>query len=481
VKKKVTRKDASGKRGLEAGLASLLTNIKETPVPAVIADHAVVIGAGMGGLAAAKAVAPYFGRVTVLDRDALPDGPECRSGTPQARHAHALLAGGSRALEALFPGIADNLLEAGALTGRAGLAVRYEQPGFDPFPQRDLGFDAFFLSRPLLENVCRARLQEEPNVELRHRSRVTDVAQSPNRREALSVHCEDNDGKLQTLAADLVVDASGRGAPTMSLLEKLGASGPEVSEIGIDQAYATAVFEIPPDASRDWMGLAHFGNPAEENNGGGLILPIEHGRWIVSIGRVHGGALPGEIEGFKAFTKSFRTPTLFDAINRAKHVGEIARYNMPASVRRHFHRSERFPDRLIPLGDSVCRFNPVFGQGMSVAAQEAVALNRLLDSRSAEAAPLDGLAQAYLASIQDLLEAPWAVAQGDFVFPETRGTRPPEFEKRLRYGAALTRLAAEDAETHRIVIEVRHLLRPQSALREPELAKRVTALMTAMA
>jgi hypothetical protein len=179
--------------------------------------------------------------------------------------------------------------------------------------------------------------------------------------------------------------------------------------------------------------------------------------------------------------KSFRTPTFFDAINRAKHVGEIARYNMPASVRRHFHRSERFPDRLIPLGDSVCRFNPVFGQGMSVAAQEAVALNRLLDSRSAEAAPLDGLAQAYLASIQDLLEAPWAVAQGDFVFPETRGTRPPEFEKRLRYGAALTRLAAEDAETHRIVIEVRHLLRPQSALREPELAKRVTALMTAMA
>ena len=223
----------------------------------------------------------------------------------------------------------------------------------------------------------------------------------------------------------------------MSLLEKLGDSGPEVSEIGIDQAYATAVLEIPPDASSEWMGLAHFGNPAEENNGGGLILPIEQGRWIVSIGRVHGGALPGEIEGFKAFVKSFRTPTFFDAIACAKPVGDIARYNMPASVRRHFDRSERFPNWLIPLGDSVCRFNPVFGQGMSVAAQEAVALNRLLDSRCDEAAPLEGLARAYLASIQDLLEAPWAVAQSDFVFPETSRAASARVreETKIRRGA----------------------------------------------
>jgi 2-polyprenyl-6-methoxyphenol hydroxylase-like FAD-dependent oxidoreductase len=154
---------------------------------------------------------------------------------------------------------------------------------------------------------------------------------------------------------------------------------------------------------------------------------------------------------------------------------------MPASVRRHFDRAARFPNRLIPLGDSVCRFNPVFGQGMSVAAQEAVTLNRLLDLRCDQAAPLDGLAQDYLSSIQDLLEAPWAVAQSDFVFPQTRGARPPEFEKRLRYGAALTRIAADDPETHRIVIEVRHLIRPQIALREPELAKRVTALLAAIA
>jgi 2-polyprenyl-6-methoxyphenol hydroxylase-like FAD-dependent oxidoreductase len=412
----------------------------------------------------------------MLDRDALPEGPDFRSGTPQARHAHGLLAGGERALEALFPGIGSDLLTAGAVKGRAGLAVRFEQPGFDPFPQRDLGFDAIFVSRPLLECVCRRRLREESNVELRPRLRVADVAPSPDRRELVSVRCEDEQGKPETVSADLVIDASGRAAPTMSLLEKLGVSGLEVTKIGIDEAYATAVFEVPAKASRDWMGLVHFGTPPEERFGG-LILPIEHGRWIVSLGRLHGDALPAEIQGFKAFAKAFRTPTFFDAIDSAKQVGEIARYKMPASVRRHFDRLERFPRGLIPLGDSVCRFNPVFGQGMSVAAQEAVVLGRLLDSSRDSADPLDGLASDYLSQIQALLEAPWATALGDFVFPETRGVRPPDLEKRFRYGAALTRLAAEDPETHKIMMEVRHLIRPPSALREPELARRVAALM----
>jgi 2-polyprenyl-6-methoxyphenol hydroxylase-like FAD-dependent oxidoreductase len=441
-----------------------------------IAEHAVVIGAGMGGLAAAKAIAPHFDRVTVLDRDALPDGPDVRAGTPQARHAHALLAGGSRALEALFPGIGSDLLKAGALKGRAGLAVRYEQPGFDPFPQRDLGFDAFFLSRPLLEHVCRQRLRQERNVELRDQSRVTDVAPLARRREAFMVSYAAGDGTSRAISADLVVDASGRAIPTLTLLARLGAAELEVTEIGIDQAYATAMFEIPANASHDWLGLAHFGTPPEQRCGG-LIFPIEHGRWIVSIGSVHGPALPGEIEGFKAFVKGFRMPTFFDAIKGAKHVGEIARYNMPASIRRHFNRLKGFPARMIPLGDSVCRFNPIFGQGMSVAAQEAVVLSELLDLRCDDTAPLDNLGRDYLARTQELLEAPWAVAETDFVHPKTRGARPHDFERRLQYGAALTRLCAEDPEAHRTVIEVRHLLRPQSALREPDLMRRVAALM----
>ena len=170
-------------------------------------------------------------------------------------------------------------------------------------------------------------------------------------------------------------------------------------------------------------------------------------------------------------------PTIYNAIRSAKRVGDIARFGMPCSVRRAFDKLDRFPRGLVPLGDSVCRFPPVYGQGMSVAAQEAHVLASLLASRRRLSRPIDGLAQAFLAEIQPLLETPWAVAISDLVYPQTRGERPPDLERRLQYAGALMRLAAEDAEVDKLLAEVRSLLKPQSALREPELASRVMALM----
>jgi 2-polyprenyl-6-methoxyphenol hydroxylase-like FAD-dependent oxidoreductase len=180
-----------------------------------------------------------------------------------------------------------------------------------------------------------------------------------------------------------------------------------------------------------------------------------------------------------AFAKSFRMPTIYNAIRSAKRVGDIARFGMPCSVLRAFDRLDRLPRGLVPLGDSVCRFPPVQGQGMSVAAQEAHVLASLLASRRGRDDPLDGLAEAFFTEIQPLLEAPWSVAVYDLVYPQTRGERPPDFEKKLQYTRALMRLAAEDYETDKIVFEVRSLLKPQSALSEPELASRVMSTMAA--
>ena len=178
-----------------------------------------------------------------------------------------------------------------------------------------------------------------------------------------------------------------------------------------------------------------------------------------------------------AFAKSFRLPTIYNAIRGAKRVGDIARFGMACSVLRAFDKLGRFPRGLVPLGDSVCRFPPVGGQGMSVVAQECCVLASLLESRRGRTDPLDGIAEAFFSEIQSLLEAPWAVAMNDLVYPQTRGERPPDFETRIQYARALMRLAAEDYETDRIVFEVRALLKPQSALREPELASRVMSMM----
>jgi hypothetical protein len=178
------------------------------------------------------------------------------------------------------------------------------------------------------------------------------------------------------------------------------------------------------------------------------------------------------------FVASFRMPTIHRAILRAKQVGDIARFRMPCSVRCAYHRLNRFPRGLIPLGDSVSRFPPVFGQGMSVAVQECCVLAGLVESRRWRSDPLDGLAEEFLTEIQPLLETPWSHAIGDFVYPETRGERPPELEQRLKYGRALLELAVEDPEIDQIVSEVRALLKPFSALHEPKLASRVNALLT---
>ena len=124
-------------------------------MPMSIGRHAIVVGAGMGGLAAAKALSSSFKTVTVLERDALASEPIARTGTPQARQIHVLLRGGLDALNELFPGFKSELECAGAIRVRVGTLPRLEMPGFDPFPRRDLGFDICAMTRPLVESVVR--------------------------------------------------------------------------------------------------------------------------------------------------------------------------------------------------------------------------------------------------------------------------------------------------------------------------------------
>ena len=443
-----------------------------------ICDQAVIIGAGMGGLAAAKAVAPHFEKVIVFDRDALPDAPAPRPGTPQARHTHVLHAGGFRALEYMFPGLERDLIAAGAVRIRFRRDIRFEVAGFGALPRRDFGFESLALSRPALECVCRRRVENEPNIEFRPRVRVTELLPSPDNRSVAGVRFEDTRGTPGSLAADLVVDASGRASPTLGFLEAIGSAKPEVIEIGIDQAYSTAVFETPSDAPTDWLAVIHPQTPPGSSRFG-IVLPMEGRRWTVSLGANHGEAPPGDIDGFMAFAKSLCMPTIYNAIRSAKCVGDIARFGMRDSVLRAFDKLDRFPRGLVVLGDSVSRFPPVHGQGMSVAAQEAHVLASLLESRPRRDDPLDGLAEAFFSQIQPLLETPWAVAMADLVYPQTRGERPPDFEQKFQYMRALMRLAADDAEVDKIVFEVRALLKPQSALREPELASRVLSVMAA--
>jgi 2-polyprenyl-6-methoxyphenol hydroxylase-like FAD-dependent oxidoreductase len=443
-----------------------------------IGQRAVVVGAGMGGITAARALAGHFEHVLVLEGDVLPADPLDRHGVPQGRHVHALLAGGQRALAELFPGFEDSLSSAGAVRFRVGLDIRVERPGFDPFPQRDLGFDAFAMSRPLVELTVRRRVQELPSIDLRQGCRVQELVHRTDRTAVTGVRYLDASGRAESVDADLVIDASGRGMLTLDALVALGRVPPAETTIGVDLAYASAVFAIPDDAPKDWTGVFCFPGIGRASRGS-LMLPLEGQRWIATVGGRHGDMPPGDEAGFMEYAKGLRAPTIYDAIQHAKRLGDIARFRFNESVLRHYPRVENFPRGVLPIGDAICRFNPIYGQGMSVASQEAVALARLLAGRARERDPLAELAPAYFAEVARIIDTPWAAAAiPDFVHPDTRGERPADFEQTVKFGAALGKLAARDPAVHRLTAEVQHLLKPRSVYQDPDLVERVRALMS---
>jgi 2-polyprenyl-6-methoxyphenol hydroxylase-like FAD-dependent oxidoreductase len=439
----------------------------------VIGRQAVVIGAGMGGLTAARALADHFEHVLVLERDTLPADPLDRHGVPQGRHVHALLAGGQHALAELCPGLEAALSDAGAVRLRVGLDIRVERPGFDPFPQRDLGFDAYAMSRPLVELTVRRLVQRCTSIEVRTGCQIQELVPSPGSTAVAGVRYTDPKGGAQNVAADLVIDASGRGTPTLDALAALGRPAPAETTIGVDVGYSSAVFAIPDDAATDWKGVFCFPGAGRASRGS-LMLPLEGQRWIATVGGRHGDQPPGDEAGFMEYAKGLRTPTIYNAIQHAKRLGEIARFRFNESVLRHYQRLENFPRGVLPIGDAICRFNPVYGQGMSVAAQEALALGRLLARR----VPLDELAREYFTEVARIIETPWVLAAvPDFVHPDTRGERPADFEQTVKFGMALTKLASRDPAVHRLTAEVQHMLKPRSVYQAPELVQRVMAVM----
>jgi flavin-dependent dehydrogenase len=382
------------------------------------------------------------------------------------------LVGGERALTSLYPGFDDELTAAGAIPGRVGYDLLFEHPLLGAMPRRDTGMRGFLVSRPLVEHVLRARVRALPNVQF-----VAASAMSLNTDQGrvTGLQLKREDGKSETLDAELVVDASGRGELTLAALQALRLPAPEVTTIGVDIAYSTAQFELPAKRP-DWRGVMTL-PLAPRDSRGGLMIEVEGGRWILSVGGVGGGDHPpGDWESFMAFVRGLRTTTIADAIASAKPIGEIQRYGFPESRRRHFERLQSFPQGLLPIGDALCRFNPIYGQGMSVAALQAAALAQLL--QSTPTAQRASLAMPFFARAAEIIDGPWQMsALPDFVYPQTKGERPPDFETFLQLGAALDRLAFQDAEVFTLMQEVRQLVTPRTALMTPPMVQKIMAVM----
>ncbi|MFK3969030.1 FAD-dependent monooxygenase [Ensifer adhaerens] len=439
-------------------------------------EHAIVVGAGIGGLAAASALASHFEKITVLERDELPNGSSPRSGVAQSAQLHFLLQGGLAALCEIFPGLDLDLAIAGAVPIRYGLDDRRELPGFDPFPQFDFGVQGYAMSRPFVEQVIRQRINRLQNVTVRERCRATDIMVA---RDGLvsGVTWEGANGSSETLRADLVIDASGRGALTLATLKSSGRSQPEQTTIGVDILYATTVLTLP-ESSRDWKIVITVPSLNEDTKAGALI-PIEGGRWMAVVAEWHAETPVIDQSSFLKFTQCLRTPTIYDAIKGATSFGRVERFGFPESYWRHFERLDDFPQGLIPIGDAMCRFNPVYGQGMSVALKEAALLKTLLDSRTCTESPLEELTSAFFTEASAVISTAWSMAAvPDLIVPKTRGERPADLQALLKRQQMLNQVAALDPEIYKVTQEIRHLVKPQSALHHPDIVRRLEGAFT---
>ena len=436
--------------------------------------RAVVVGGGIGGLSAAGALAGYFEQVDVLERDRLAASAESRPGTSQDRHPHGLLAGGLKALGEIFPGFERDLAEAGAVSVGVAQDIRYERADVGVLPKRDFGLSILCASRPLIEFVLRRRAMAVANIALRPGCRVTEIV--PSHEAAHGVRFDTGAGQSETLEADLVVDASGRGALTVALLDTLDWERPPVTEVGVDITYATAVMRIPASARPDWKLV--LTQPASTSRAGDAVLvPIEDDRWIVTIVDRGSGPRLDNWESFHAALPRLITPTIYDALRHAKPLEGIRHYGFPRE------RLEAFRTPASPAPRSACR-SPMRSAGST---RSTVRACRPLPSRPDYCRPCwdgrlpnpDPLAAAqagFMAGVESVLQTPWSMStSADLAFPKTRGERPANFDKgravRGRSFPCRCRRSGRPSCHDRS----RQLLQPQDLFREPHIMERIEA------
>lgn len=438
-----------------------------------LGKRAVVVGAGIAGLSAAGVLAKYFDQVDVLERDQTPQPAKNRSGTPQDRHAHALLAGGLQALGRIFPGFETDLAAAGAVRVNMAQDVRYESPGFGALPQRDFGFSMLSASRPLVESVIRQRALAAGNVALWPHCRVFELLSSTNNGAVDTVRFVMRSEPTTTLKADLFVDATAKGTLTLALLQSLDLELPETTRIGVDVNYTTVVVPIPDQFSADWkLARSLPAPPVDVLNA--VLVPVEERKWIVSVCHQGAEARINHWEQFLDTVGRLEMPPLHDALIEAEPPLTINHFRFSESIRKHFEQLSRFPRGLIPIGDAICQFNPTHGQGMSVAAQEAQLLQTVLADAAGQPDGLQYAQDAFLAGIDSVISTPWTmISNSDLAFPQTRGERPADFDQRRKSEGGLLKAAFRDPIVQQTLSEITHLLKPYSALRTPMMQERI--------
>ena len=431
-----------------------------------IGQHAIVIGASMGGLLAARALSDYFGNVTILERDAFPSSDIPRKGVPQGHHAHGLLARGGEVIEAFFPGWTGEVVASGGRCGDISGDTVWIGHGvtLNTVPGSLKGLLA---SRPVLEGYVRRRLLGLPNVSAIERCAVQGLVATPDHSAVQGVRVKLEPGGEQVLLADLVVDTSGRGSSSPAWLEGLGYARPEEERVEIGLGYTSRVYRRRPSDLGGKVALVIAGHAPNWRNG--AVLYQTEDRWMVSIGGYLGDYAPDDDQLFAAYARSLPSPHVYDIVSRAEPLTDFVSYRFSANLRRRYERLARFPKGFLVFGDAISSFNPVYGQGMTVAAQEALLLGECLAAGGDTDLP-----RRFFKAVERVVDVPWDITVGnDLRHPQVTGARPAKVRFINWYIGKLHKAARHDARVAAAFLEVANLKAPPERLLHPSVVGRV--------
>ncbi|MFY0573204.1 FAD-dependent oxidoreductase [Cystobacter fuscus] len=423
---------------------------------------------------AASVLSRHLDRVTVLERDRLPEGPEARKGVPQAHRAHALMARGANIMEELYPGLLQELVREGGTVAEMGPDFAYYHRGTWKM-RSPTGLRVHSQSRRLLEWKLRERMKALPNVRVLEGCDLQGFVSTSDQTRIVGVRYRTRDAQgaeheEELTLGDLVVDATGRGSRTPRWLEAMGYPPVEETRVEVDVGYATRLYKglrIP----HDWKVLGVTPGSPEYKRFGGVVA-IENGQYLAMLGGWMHEHPPGDEAGFLEFARSLPRPEVYDAIKDAEAAGPIQLYKFPANEWHHYERMKRLPEGLVVLGDAFATFNPIYGQGMTTCGLQSLALGECLTELGR--GRLQGLTERYHKRVAGLLKGAWLLAVSeDLRFPEVMGERPPGSKLMNWYGDRLSALASKDAFVFKTFSNMMHMLSSPATALDPRILMKV--------